>query len=75
MTDVAIRTEDIQLDQLLKLAGAVNTGGEVKRLIEEGRIKVNDQRETARRRKLRVGDRVTLGEGENADVYRVIGKG
>ena len=75
MTDVAIRTEDIQLDQFLKLAGVVNTGGEVKHLIEEGCIKVNEKRETARRRKIHIGDQVTLGEGETAEVYRVIGKG
>ena len=50
MIDVAIRTADIQLDQFLKLAGAVATGGEVKHLVEAGRLKVNDRRETARRR-------------------------
>jgi len=63
MTEVIIRTADIQLDQLLKLAGAVATGGEVKHLIEEGRLRVNDRVETARRRKLRIGDRVTLDDG------------
>ena len=43
MTEVIIRTADIQLDQFLKLAGAVATGGEVKYLIEEGRLRVNDR--------------------------------
>lgn len=75
MIDVTIRTADIQLDQFLKLAGAVSTGGEVKYLIEAGRLKVNDRRETARRRKLRVGDQVTVGDSDDSAVYRVVEKG
>ena len=75
MIDVAIRTADIQLDQFLKLAGVVATGGEVKHLVEAGRLKVNDRRETARRRKLHVGDRVTVGDGDDSAVYRVAEKG
>ena len=75
MTEVIIRTADIQLDQFLKLAGAVATGGEVKHLIEEGRLRVNDRVETARRRKLRIGDRVTLDDGGDGKVYQVAGKG
>lgn len=75
MTEVIIRTADIQLDQFLKLAGAVATGGEVKHLIEEGRLRVNDRVETARRRKLRIGDRVTLDDGVDGKVYQVAGKG
>ena len=74
MTEVIIRTADIQLDQFLKLAGAVATGGEVKHLIEEGRLRVNDRVETARR-KLRIGDRVTLDDGADGKVYQVAGKG
>lgn len=75
MTEVIIRTADIQLDQFLKLAGAVATGGEVKHLIEEGRLRVNDRVETARRRKLRIGDRVTFDDGAEGKVYQVAGKG
>lgn len=75
MTEVIIRTADIQLDQFLKLAGVVATGGEVKHLIAEGRLRVNDRVETARRRKLRIGDRVTLDDGVDGKVYQVAGKG
>ncbi|MAV37921.1 MAG: RNA-binding protein [Planctomycetaceae bacterium] len=54
--------ETIQLDQFLKWVGAVGTGGEAKRVIQAGRVRVNDQRETRRRRKLSPNDVVVLGE-------------
>ena len=68
MTDIEIHTETIQLDQFLKLAGAVPSGGVVKELIAEGAILRNGAVETARRRKLSVGDVITI-EGEG--IYRV----
>lgn len=74
MTEVHIRTADIQLNQFLKLAGAVATGGEVRHLLAEGRLKVNDRVEIARRRKLFLGDRVTFVTDQGEDVYRVAGK-
>ena len=69
MTDIEIHTETIQLDQFLKLAGAVPSGGVVKELIAQGAILRNGAVETARRRKLVHGDVITI-DGE--DVYRVI---
>lgn len=68
MQKVAIHTDDIQLDQFLKIAGAVMTGGEVKMLIADGLIKKNGEVETARRRKLVPGDVV---EVENVGIYEV----
>ena len=56
MQKIAIHTDDIQLDQFLKIAGAVMTGGEVKMLIADGLIKKNGVVETARRRKLVPGE-------------------
>lgn len=69
MTDIEIHTETIQLDQFLKLAGAVPSGGVVKELIAQGAILRNGVVETARRRKLVHGDVITI-DGE--DIYRVI---
>lgn len=69
MTDIEIHTETIQLDQFLKLAGAVPSGGVVKELIAQGAILRNGAVETARRRKLVHGDIITI-DGE--DIYRVI---
>ena len=66
--DIAIHTDTIQLDQFLKLAGAVASGGEVKALLAEGMILRNDVPETARRRKLVPGDVITI---DGNDTYRV----
>lgn len=52
----------IQLDQFLKWVGAAESGGQAKLLIQDGQVKVNNQVETRRGRKLTVGDRVSVGE-------------
>lgn len=71
MEKVAIRTEDIQLDQFLKLSGAVGTGGAVKPLLLDGCILVNGKMETARRKKLFPGDVVTLKLDDGDLEYQV----
>lgn len=55
--------ETIKLDQFLKLAGVVRSGGEAKILIQSGQVTVNGQVETRRGRKLRHGD-VVIAQGE-----------
>ncbi|MBO7125915.1 MAG: RNA-binding S4 domain-containing protein [Schwartzia sp.] len=72
MEKIEISTETIQLDQLLKLAGAVPTGGAVKPLLEEKRILVNGVPETARRKKLVPGDVVSLQMEEGEKHYKVV---
>ncbi len=57
---VKINTEFIRLDALLKFAGAVETGGEAKLLIQDGGVKVNGETCVMRGRKLRPGDRAEL---------------
>ncbi|MBF1706083.1 MAG: RNA-binding S4 domain-containing protein [Selenomonas sp.] len=69
MMDIAIHTDTIQLDQFLKLAGAVASGGEVKALLAEGMILRNDVPETVRRRKLVPSDVITI---DGNDTYRVV---
>lgn len=71
MEQVVIHTEQIQLDQFLKLAGAVDTGGAVKLLLSDGCILVNGVQEQARRKKLSAGDVVTLRTDEGDREYRV----
>ena len=46
----------IRLDQFLKLADIVQSGGEAKVLIQSGYVNVNGEVETRRKRKLRPGD-------------------
>lgn len=55
--------EVIKLDQFLKLAQVATTGGQAKMLIQTGRVKVNNEVETRRGRKLHPGDVVEV-DGE-----------
>ena len=58
MEKIAIDTEFIKLDSLLKFAAAVGTGGEAKFVINEGLVFVNGEVCTQRGKKLRPGDTV-----------------
>ena len=60
-TDFSLRGEHITLDALLKASGQVSSGGDAKRLIAAGGVRVNGEVETRRGRKLRAGDAVTVG--------------
>lgn len=52
--------EYIQLNQLLKLLGMVESGGEANQRIVEGEVKVNKVVEYQKRKKLRAGDIVNF---------------
>ena len=64
MRDVAIRGGMIRLGQLLKLAGVVDTGGELKMLLAETDVLVNGELEDRRGRQLHDGDVVTVAGDE-----------
>jgi ribosome-associated protein len=55
-TDVPIEGETIRLGQLLKLAGVVDSGSEVKALLASAPVLVNGALETRRGRQLHDGD-------------------
>lgn len=57
---VAIRTEYIKLDQLLKFAGAAQTGGHAKELVADGIVTVNGETCLMRGKKIRPGDVVSV---------------
>jgi ribosome-associated protein len=59
---VTIRDESIRLGQFLKLADLIDNGAEVKPLMMQGLVSVNDEVETRRGRQLVKGDVVTLGD-------------
>lgn len=61
MKNIAITTEYIKLDQFLKLANIVGSGGEARFFIDENDILVNNEIEKRRGRKLRNGDVVEVG--------------
>ena len=60
MTTITITTEYIKLQDLLKFANLVSSGGEAKVLIQEGDVTVNGEVCTQRGRKIRPGDTVKL---------------
>lgn len=69
--EIQIHTEFIRLQDLLKFAGAVETGGDAKLIIQEGRVSVNGEVCTMRGKKCRAGDvveldgqSVTIGQGQ-----------
>lgn len=67
MENVKINTEYIKLEQLLKWAGAVDTGADAKTAIIAGEVKVNNTVELQRGKKIRPGDIVEFG----GNVFRV----
>ena len=62
--DPQIDIETIELDQFLKLAEVTQSGGQAKHLIQSGAVLVNGSVEMRRGKKLRPGDRVSVGGEE-----------
>lgn len=63
MTDKPME-ETIKLDQFLKLAHVVESGGQAKQIIQAGLVFVNGSIEMRRGRKLRAGDVVVVDDEE-----------
>lgn len=59
-----IRGQMIRLGQLLKLAGVIDSGSEVKVFLGAGAVLVNGDGETRRGRQLHAGDVVRIGDRE-----------
>ena len=64
---VAIQTEFIKLQDAMKFANIVYSGGEAKALIQEGEVTVNGEVCTMRGKKLRPGDKF----GFNGQTYLI----
>ena len=62
MQEIFIETEFIRIDQLLKYASIVGTGGEAKYIISEGMVKVNGETVTQRGKKIRHEDIVEVND-------------
>ena len=67
MQKVEIYTEYIKLEQFLKIADIVSTGGEAKMFLLTNEIMVNGEYENRRGRKLYKGDKVTV----NSNQYQI----
>jgi ribosome-associated protein len=60
--EISVGPGGIRLGQLLKLANLVDSGGEVRPLLADGRVTVNGIRETRRGAQLKAGDVVVVGD-------------
>ena len=69
METITITTEYIKLQDLLKFAAAVQTGGEAKLAVQEWEVSVNGEVCTMRGKKIRPGDVVTFNGQELTVVY------
>lgn len=60
---LSVGERPINLTQVLKLANMVLNGGEAKSMISDGLIRVNGEVELRKRRKMAVGDVVSIEGG------------
>lgn len=63
MKTIVIQTEYIKLQDLLKFANLVETGGAAKEAVQAGEVQVNGEACTQRGKKIRPGDQVSF-DGE-----------
>ena len=69
MKKVTITTEFIKLQDLLKFANLVETGGEAKERVQGGEVRVNGEVCTMRGKKIRPGDVVSFNGQELTAAY------
>jgi len=59
--DVEINKETVELYKILKFEGMASSGGAAKSMIADGKVRVNGQVETRKRKKMVAGDTIELG--------------
>ncbi len=67
---IAITTEYISLDKLLKFAGIADTGGQAFMMVEDGIISLNGVQVQEKRRKIYPGDVVNIDNQLELTVVR-----
>ena len=67
---ISIHTDYIQLDQLLKYANILATGGQVKELLTEELIMLNGAIVTEKRKKIYPNDVVSIGDEVSITVVK-----
>ena len=66
--EIAIKSQFIKLDAFLKFAGAAETGGHAKNLIQESLVKVGGEICKIRGKKLYPGDIIETG----GNIYKIV---
>lgn len=69
MEEIKIYTDYIKLDDLLKFAGMLGTGGMAKAVIQDGLVKVDGEICTMRGKKLKGGETVSFN-GQTVKVVK-----
>ena len=69
MEEIEIHTSEINIDQLLKWAGIIDNGAQIKFLLEDKLIKLNGTTVTERRKKVHIGDVIAI---EGIGCWRII---
>lgn len=62
MRTVEITQQPVELYKILKFEGMVSSGAEAKSVIADGLVKVNNQTETRKRKKIIAGDTIEFGD-------------
>lgn len=58
--NIAITTEYIAMDKLLKFAGVADTGGQAFMMVEDGIVRLNGKIVSEKRKKVHIGDVVNV---------------
>ena len=74
MENIEIKTDVIQMDQLLKWAGIIESGGQMKFMIEDQVIKLNHVLVTEKRKKVFPGDILEINGVGTWKVVKVQGE-
>ncbi len=61
--NVEIDKEPVELYKILKFENLVASGGEAKFVISQGLVRVNDEKETRKRKKIFTGDVIEYNNG------------
>ena len=69
MENITIHTSDITLDKLLKWAGIIETGGQVRLLLDDKLIYLNDKLVTEKRKKIHLGDVIEI---KGSGIWKII---
>jgi ribosome-associated protein len=60
MKEITISKQPVELYKLLKFESLASSGGEAKAMVAEGRVKVNGEVETRKRKQIVAGDTITF---------------
>ena len=70
MREVSLNHQPVELFKLIKFEGLANSGGESKKMIEQGMVSVNGEVETRKRKKMVAGDIISIGDEQFITVVK-----